>query len=103
MLRRGGGRTARAGARDGTKVVDEVSLGHANTRVAKDKDLVGLVRDDLNLKLGGRVEDRLVLEGLVADLVEGLQGISFARWQREEQRTSEAFEMSSRRKISLFE
>lgn len=55
-----------------TEVVDEISLGHADTRVAQGEGVVGLVRDDLDLELRIAVEDRLVLQGHVANLVEGL-------------------------------
>ena len=41
----------RAGLRDRTKVVDEVSLGHTDTRITNGEDLVLLVGDDANVEV----------------------------------------------------
>lgn len=64
-----------AGLGDGTKVVDEVSLGHTNTSVAEPQELVLLVWGDADEELLLSVELRGVREGLVADLVEGIRGV----------------------------
>ncbi len=62
----------RAGLGDGTQVVDEISLGHADAGVHDGEGLVLLVGRDLDeevllsLELGG------IGEGLIPDLVEGV-------------------------------
>ena len=61
-----------SGLGDGTKVVDEVSLGHANTGIANGEDLALLVRDDADVQLLFGVENGGVGEGGVADFVEGI-------------------------------
>ena len=61
-----------AGLGDGTKVVNEVSLGHTNTGVDDGKDFVLLVGDDFDNEVLARVKDCGVGEGRVADLVEGI-------------------------------
>ena len=65
----------RAGLGDGTKVVDEVRLGHADTIVAQREHLLLLVRRDADEELGLRFERRRVGEGLVADLVERIGAV----------------------------
>lgn len=60
---------------DSTKVVDEVSLGHANTRVTKSKDFVLLVRNDADEELLLGVEDRGISEGGITDFVESIGGV----------------------------
>ncbi len=65
-----------AGLGDGSEIVDEVGLGHSDSRVDESEGLVVLVGDDLDeevlpgLQLGG------VGEGLVSDLVQGVAGIA---------------------------
>jgi len=60
---------------NGTQVVDEVGLGHADAAVDDGQGLGLLVGHDLDeevllgLQLGG------ICEGLVADLVEGIAGV----------------------------
>ena len=64
-----------AGAGDRTEVVDQVGLGHANTRVTDGQDLVLLVGDDVDEELRLGVELGLVRQGLIADLVESIGGV----------------------------
>ena len=59
-----------AAARDRSEVVDEVSLGHAETGVDDGEGLLGLVRDELDVQRWVGCERVGVREGLVADLVE---------------------------------
>lgn len=68
-------RSARLG--DGTQVVDEVVLGHANAAIPDVQDLVLLVEGDLDLKLGAITLAKLVLVGQrdEADLVKGITGV----------------------------
>lgn len=63
------------GLGDGAQVVDEVSLGHADTGVADGEKLVLLVRSDADEKLLARVEDRGVRQGCVTDFVEGIGAV----------------------------
>ena len=65
----------RAGLGDGTKVVDEVGLGHTDTGIDDGEDFVLLVGDDLNDKILARIKDGWVGEGRVTDLVEGIGGV----------------------------
>lgn len=60
---------------DSTKVVDEVSLGHANTRVTESEDFVLLVGNDADEELLLGVEDGGVGEGGITDFVEGIRGV----------------------------
>lgn len=73
----GAPKTLTLGARlgDGTEVVDEVGLGHANTGIADGEDLVVLVGGDADVELLAGVELGGVGEGVVADLVEGIGGV----------------------------
>ena len=59
-----------SGLGDGTKVVDEVGLCHADTCVAEREDLLLLVGCDADVELRLGLEDGRVGERLVADLVE---------------------------------
>ena len=65
----------RAGLRNGTEVVDEVGLGHADTGVNDGEDLVLLVGDNANAKLLASVKDGGVGEGGITDLVNGIRGV----------------------------
>ena len=64
-----------AGLGDRTKVVDHVSLGHANATVADAQDLVFFVRSyaDEELLLG--IEDRGLSEGGIANFVKSIGAI----------------------------
>ena len=64
-----------SGLGDGTKVVDEVGLGHANAGILNGEGVVGLVGDELDVEVGLGVQDGRVREGLVADLVQGIGGV----------------------------
>lgn len=64
-----------SGLGDCSQVVDQVSLGHTNTRVSDGETLVLLVGSDSDEKLLFGVEDRGVGEGLVSDLVKGIGGV----------------------------
>ena len=57
------------------KVVDQVSLGHADTGVADGEELVLLVGDDADVQLLLGVEDGGVGEGGVADFVESIGAV----------------------------
>ena len=61
-----------AGLGDGTKIVDHVSLGHADATIANGQDLVFLVWNyaDEELLLG--IEDGGVSEGGVANFVKSI-------------------------------
>ena len=61
-----------SGLGDGTKVVDEVGLGHTDTRVAESEHLQVLVRGDADVELRLGLERGRVGQGLVANLVEGI-------------------------------
>ena len=65
----------RARLRNGTKVVDEVGLGHADTGVNDGEDLVLLVGDNANAKLLASVKDGGVGEGGITDLVERIRRV----------------------------
>ena len=68
---------AHLGARlgDGTKVVDHVGLGHADTGVADGERLVLLVGRDADVELLLGLERRRVSQRLVADLVERIRAV----------------------------
>ena len=61
-----------SGFGDGSEIVDEVGLGHSDSRVLDGQRVVGLVGDELDLELGLGIEDGAVRERLVADFVEGI-------------------------------
>lgn len=42
---------------NGTKVVDQVSLGHADTSIADGEHLLLFIRDDANVEVPFRIED----------------------------------------------
>lgn len=60
---------------DGTKVVDEVGLGHTDTSIADPEELVLLVWSDADEQILLSIKLRGVGEGLVADLVESIGGV----------------------------
>lgn len=60
---------------DGTKVVDEIGLGHTNTAIADRQDVVFLVGDDANVEILLGFENGRVGQGLVANLVQGIRGV----------------------------
>ena len=60
---------------DGAEVVDEVSLRHADAGILDGQSVVHLVRNYADAQLQLRVELGLVLETLIADLVEGIRGV----------------------------
>ena len=64
-----------SGLGDGTEVVDEVGLGHADTGILNGEGVVGLVGDELDVEVGLGVQNGRVGEGLVTDLVEGIGGV----------------------------
>mmetsp|Transcript_22345 Transcript_22345/g.44750 ORF Transcript_22345/g.44750 Transcript_22345/m.44750 type:complete len:398 (-) Transcript_22345:262-1455(-) len=57
------------GLGDGSKIIDEVGLGHADAAVFDGQSVVGLVGDELDLQFWLGVQDGGVGETLVADLV----------------------------------
>mmetsp|Transcript_28036 Transcript_28036/g.47539 ORF Transcript_28036/g.47539 Transcript_28036/m.47539 type:complete len:303 (-) Transcript_28036:65-973(-) len=61
-----------SGARDGTQVVDHVSLGHTNPRVNDCQGLVGLVWHNVDEEVGLLVQHGLVSQRLVPDLVQSI-------------------------------
>ena len=65
------------GARLGnsSEIVDELGLGHTNTRVPEGKSVVGLIWDDLDAEVGLGLELLGLSDGLVAELVEGVRGV----------------------------
>ena len=64
-----------SGLGDGTKVVDEVSLGHTNTGIADGKDLVLVVGGDADVEVLSAVEDGGVGEGSITDFVNGIRAV----------------------------
>jgi hypothetical protein len=62
-----------AGPGDGTKVVDEVGLGHANAAVSDRECVARLVGDNVDEQLRLRIELALVREALEPDLIQRLQ------------------------------
>jgi hypothetical protein len=62
----------RSRLRNGTEVVDHVSLGHADTTVSDGEDFIIFVRDDTNEELLFGFEDRRVGEGGVANFVQSI-------------------------------
>lgn len=57
---------------NGTKVVDHVSLGHADTGIPDTEEFVLLVGADSDVKFLFRVEDGGFGQGRVANFVEGV-------------------------------
>lgn len=57
---------------DGTKVVDQVSLSHADTGITDTEEFVLLVSTDTDVELLLRVKDRRIRQRRVADLVQGI-------------------------------
>lgn len=64
-----------AGAGNGAKVVDEVSLGHTDTGILDGQSLVLLVGDDVDAEILASVQLAGVGQRLIADLVEGIGGV----------------------------
>ena len=62
----------RSGLGDGSEVVDEVGLGHADTGVADAEELVLLLGGDADVELFLGLKDGGVSERLVADFVESI-------------------------------
>ena len=60
---------------DGTKVVNHISLGHANTGILDSQGLGLLVGDDVDAQFLAGIELARVGQGLVADLVESIRGV----------------------------
>ena len=60
---------------DGTKVVDHISLGHADATVADGEDVIFFVWGYANKEFLLRLEDRGVSEGGVANLVKSIRTI----------------------------
>jgi hypothetical protein len=65
----------RAGLGNRTKVVDHVSLGHTDTRIANGEGLVLLVGNDADEEILAAIKDRWVGKGLVADFVESIGSV----------------------------
>ena len=61
--------------RDGTEVVNEVGLGHADTSITNGEDLVLLVGCDTDVQVLAGVEDRRLGEGRIANFVESIGGV----------------------------
>jgi hypothetical protein len=61
--------------RNGTQIVDHVSLGHADTTVADGENFIIFVRDDANEELLFGIEDRRIGEGSVANFVQSIGAI----------------------------
>jgi len=59
---------------DGTEVVDEFLLGHTDTGIFEDEEVVGSVGDDLDLEVRF-VVDGVASDGFVSDLIEGIRGV----------------------------
>ena len=66
-----------AGLGDGTEVVDQICLGHAQTCVGNGESLVGHVGSDGDLQVGVGVQDRMVRQGQVSYLVQGVRGVGY--------------------------
>ena len=64
-----------AGLGDGTKVVDEVGLGHADTSIASGEDLVLLVGCDTDVEVLAGVEDRGLGKRRIANFIESIGGV----------------------------
>ena len=60
---------------NGTKVVDQIGLGHTNTSVSEGKDLVLLVRNDADIELLLVFKRSRVCERRVADFVKSIRAI----------------------------
>jgi hypothetical protein len=59
---------------DGTEVVDKFLLGHTDTSIFEDEEVIGSVGDDLDLEVRF-VVDGVASDGLVSDLIEGIRGV----------------------------
>jgi hypothetical protein len=59
---------------DGTEVVDKFLLGHTDTSIFDDEEIVGSVGGDLDLEVRF-VVDGVASDGLVSDLIEGIRGV----------------------------
>jgi hypothetical protein len=60
---------------DGSEIVDELGLGHTNTRVPESKGIVGLIWHDLDAEVGLGLQLLGLSDGLVAELVESVRGV----------------------------
>ena len=60
---------------DGAEVVDEIGLRHADASILDGQSAARLVGNYADAQLRLRVEIGLVLETLIADLVEGIRGV----------------------------
>lgn len=63
-------------ASNGSKIVDEVGLGHSNTSVTNDELVVLLVGNKLNPQFLFTVQETWVSEGLIANLVDSVRSIA---------------------------
>ncbi len=61
--------------RDGTKIFDEVSLGHTDAGIADRKNLVLLVRGDADVEVFAGIQDGRASERRIADFVERVGGV----------------------------
>lgn len=61
--------------RDGSKVIDQVSLGHSNSCVQNGQGFVSFVWSDLDEQLLARIELRWLSEGLITNLVKSIGGV----------------------------
>ena len=60
---------------DGSQVVDQIGLGHTDSRVLDGEGLGLFVLDDFDAQVLSGVQFRRVGQGLVADLVQGIGGV----------------------------
>lgn len=65
----------RPGLGNGTKVIDHISLGHADATIAEGEDLIFLVRGYANEELLFGLENGGISEGGVANLVKSIRTI----------------------------
>jgi len=63
------------GLGDCTEVVNELVLGHTDTRILDGQGGVGAVRNDLDEEIRLRLDLLRVGDGLVTDLIEGIGGV----------------------------
>lgn len=106
------------GLGDGTKVVDQIGLGHTDTGVDDGQGVTLAIRDDVNLQLLAGVQLAGVGQTFISDFVQGLSSKKNQECSRESiyfqdapivtvnvhsGLTSDEFDTNSRRKISLFE
>mmetsp|Transcript_7886 Transcript_7886/g.12463 ORF Transcript_7886/g.12463 Transcript_7886/m.12463 type:complete len:309 (+) Transcript_7886:1284-2210(+) len=64
-----------SGLGNGSKVIDQIGLGHTDSSILNGKRVVGFVGDELDLKLRFDIQDGGVGQRLVTNLIQSIRGV----------------------------